>query len=87
MKNRGVMIAILLLTGLLAFADVSLGFTSANAYAAETSVEQEQKEQEMTHMSQNAETGEEIDWNLVFLIGLSAISGATVAIYGISKKK
>lgn len=87
MKNRGVMIAILLLAGLLAFADVSLGFTSANAYAAETSVGREQTEQEMTRMSQNAETGEGIDWNLVFLIGLSAISGATAAIYGISKKK
>lgn len=87
MKNRGVMIAILLLTGLLAFADVSLGFTSANAYAAETSVGQEQKEQEMTHMSQNSETGEGIDMNLVFLIALSCISGATAAIYGVMKKK
>lgn len=87
MKNRGLMIAILLLTGLLAFADVSLGFTSVNLYAAETSVGQEQTEQEMTHVSQNAEKGEEIDWNLVFLIALSCISGATVAIYGIMKKK
>jgi len=31
--------------------------------------------------------GEGIDWNLVFLIVLSVISGATAAIYGISKKK
>lgn len=80
MKNRGVMITILLLTGLLMFADVTLDFTSANVYAAEAAGQPEQIEG-------NAQAGEEIDWNLVFLIGLSAISGATAAIYGISKKK
>lgn len=85
MKNRRFMIAILLLAGLLAFADVSLGFTSVNLYAAETSSEQEQTEEKMTQVSQNER--EEIDWNLVFLIVLSAVSGATAAIYGVMKKR
>lgn len=77
------MIAILLLAGLLAFADVSLGFTSVNLYAAEVSAEQ--AEEKMTQVSQNER--EEIDWNLVFLIVLSAVSGATAAIYGVMKKR
>jgi len=81
------MITILLLTGLLAFADVCLDVTSANVYAAETAVEPEQVEGKMTQVSEKTETGEEIDWNLVFLIVLSCISGATAAIYGIIKKK
>lgn len=37
MKNRGCIIKTLLLAGLLVFADVNLGFTSVNLYAAETS--------------------------------------------------
>ena len=37
MKNRGCRIKTLLLTGLLVFADVNMGFTSVNLYAAETS--------------------------------------------------
>ena len=41
MKNRGCMIQTLLLTGLLVFADVNLGFTSVNLYAAEASAESE----------------------------------------------
>lgn len=44
MKNRGCMIKTLLLTGLLVFADVNLGFTSVNLYAAETSAVPETEE-------------------------------------------
>lgn len=81
------MITILLLTGLLAFADVTLDFTSANVYAEETAEETEQTEEKVTQVSENAKNGEGTDWNLVFLIALSCISGATAAIYGVTKKK
>ena len=81
------MMIMLLLTSLLAFADVTLDFTSANVYAAEAAGESERTGEKVTQVSENAEAGEGIDWNLVFLIGLSAISGATAAIYGIGKKK
>lgn len=33
------------------------------------------------------EGGKDMDWNLLILILIAAISGATVAIYGINKKK
>lgn len=87
MKNGKVMIIIVLFAGLLAFADVTLDFTSANVYAAEVAGEPEQAEEKVTQVSENEEAGEEIDWNLVFLIALSCISGATAAIYGVMKKK
>lgn len=87
MKNRRFIITVLLLTGLLAFADVTLDFTSANVYAAEAAAESEQAEEKVTRVSENEKAGEETDWNLVFLIALSCISGATAAIYGVIKKK
>lgn len=35
----------------------------------------------------NQKEGDGMDWNLVFLIAIAAITGATVAIYGTSRKK
>lgn len=56
MKNRGCMIKTLLLTGLLVFTDVNLGFASVNLYAAETSAVPETEEIEEEIETEEFET-------------------------------
>lgn len=59
MKNRGRIIKALLLTGLLVFTDVNLGFASVNLYAAEITAESETAEEKTTDDLSDMVAGEE----------------------------
>ena len=66
MKNRRCIVKTLLLTGLLVFADVNLGFTSVNLYAAEASAEPgtevtqtEKSDKEISDMNAEEKTEQE----------------------------
>lgn len=59
MKNRGRIIKALLLTGLLVFTDVNLGFASVNLYAAESTAESETAEEKTTDDLSDMVAGEE----------------------------
>ena len=76
MKNRGCMIKTLLLMGLLVFADVNLGFTSVNLYAAEASAVPETEVSDMVAGEDEKAPAKEVGKkNMVPVYGSDIIDG------------